>query len=62
LKFSGADERGFSARDPAGSGRGGLGADFEVERDATPVTNARSVWLADWRRRMDRVVVVTAPA
>lgn len=33
---------------------------FEVERDALARGESESV-LADWRRRMDRVVVVTAP-
>ena len=33
---------------------------FEVERDARARGEKESV-LADWRRRIDRVVVVTAP-
>jgi dephospho-CoA kinase len=33
---------------------------FEVERDARARGESESV-LADWRRRMDRVIVVTAP-
>ena len=33
---------------------------FEVERDARARGESESV-LADWRRRIDRIVVVTAP-
>ena len=33
---------------------------FEVERDARARGETESV-LADWRRRIDRVIVVTAP-
>ena len=54
------DGRRFSQRDPAAVAVVESALIFEVERDARARGESESV-LADWRRRIDRIVVVTAP-
>ena len=48
------------ARDPAGVAVVESALIFEVQRDARARGEKESV-LADWRRRIDRIVVITAP-